>query len=152
MKIAQPVMPENERQEHLSRLNECLEEVEKTGYDLRKALMEHNIESIWSAITLQERAVARLDELRQALDRSGTTVSVGNTALPRTEPEKKVRQTLTRTRMIQRMNRRLTEVFLEVMDRTFAALKGYAQAPALTYGANGGLESTTMPLFVQQTG
>ena len=134
-----------------ARLRQACEEVESTGYALRSALISHDTDSIWSALALQEQVALKLEEAQQRLHaRRPTTGKVA----PPPEVAPRVRELVTRTQLIQRINRTLTRVFLRIVDGAFATLaRGQnALSGPLTYGARGHYASTGAPVFVQQLG
>lgn len=138
------------RRDKIAVLVECLDDMEKASYALRDALLARRADAIWSALEVQERAVLRLEQIRQDLGLSaGKTLD--DSLLP---PDRRssLRESLARTRIVQRLNRSLTRVFLDLIDKTLNTIHARSGAHPLTYGPDGSVGRATGPLFVQQTG
>ena len=126
---------------------ERIRELEQTSLELREALMKRKSDAIWEVLARQERCILRIDELRQEY----TTQPDAPSQLS-SEQKEVVRASIAKTRLIQRINRNLTRVFLDLIEKTFNSLRADFPNTTPTYGARGIVERMTGPMFVQQMG
>ncbi len=142
--------PTPTRQDKVNELVACLDDLEKTSFALRDALLARRSEAIWSALEIQERALLRLEQVRRDLGlQEGRTL---DEALLPPDRRRSLRESLARTRIVQRLNQSLTRVFLDLIDKTLKSINAHSGQQPLTYGADGAFGRATGPLFVRQTG
>lgn len=126
-------------------------DLEQTSLELREALMKRKSEVIWEVLERQEQCVMHLDELRResALWEAAPPGASNHLSSEQTEI---IKTSMAKTRLIQRINRNLSRVFLDLIEKTFNSLRADLPNSTPTYGARGIIERMTGPMFVQQTG
>ncbi len=125
---------------------DCLQEIEKSGHTLRKALLARNAEAIWEAITLQEESLNNLRLCHAATASDGE----GNPDGAPRDPM--AREMVKRTRSVLRTNRVLARTFLDIIDKTLASIANGGVGGTPAYNATGKVEPLSAPLLVQRRG
>jgi len=128
----------------------CLEELESTGHTLREALITHNAEAIWNAVAEQDKATQKLDRLQKAS--IWLMAHSGKVAVIKPELKDRMAYIMKRLQSLQRVNRAMSRVFLELIDKTLTAFSVQNQPAPLTYTARGYMDRANGSLFVQQMG
>lgn len=126
-------------------LEALLEMLTGKAEHLQRALIERNPEVIMAALAEQEDLMQRL-QARQ--DRP----EPGDPAPEDEERRRKVTELAVRARGLQRTNRRLASVFLDVVERTMAYVRKTAAPRECAYDASGTVRASSAPVLVCQQG
>ncbi|MBN1676872.1 MAG: flagellar export chaperone FlgN [Kiritimatiellae bacterium] len=133
------------------RLLDCLREMDEAARVLQEAMIAHDADAIWDAVSRQEHNVVRFNTLRRELQLAQTRPGPKD-RLDLAGIEALVRERLARIRIRQRTNRTLANNFLSIIEKMLSSLGRPASNKAGIYGASGSVQQATGPLFVQRKG